>query len=89
MELLGIPSIETLRVSHGRWVEEALRRAELSREPKWTESVAVGGRNFVETVKARLKIRGKGRKISGTEVEASLHEPQDAYDDVLVTKTCI
>ena len=62
MELLGMPSMDALRRSHRMWVEEALARAEQVREAKWTESVAVGSRNFVETVKAKLGIRGKGPK---------------------------
>ncbi len=59
MALLGIPSIEALRRSHNEWVEEALARAERVREGKWTESVAVGSRDFVETMKAKLGIRGR------------------------------
>jgi putative transposase len=82
MDLLNIPSIETLRMAHCRWVEEALARAEQVREAKWTESIAVGNRDFVETVKARLKIRGKGRRVSGTDIESSLREPQASYSDV-------
>ncbi len=78
MELLGIPSIDELRRLHGMWVKEALGRAEQVREAKWTESVAVGSRNFVETVKAKLGIRAKGRRISGIDV-SSLREPQVSY----------
>jgi putative transposase len=79
MRLLGIPSNEALRRSHGAWVEEALARAEQIREVKWTESVAVGSRDFVETVKAKLGIRAKGRRVSGIDGESSLCEPQVSY----------
>ena len=79
--LLGIPSIEALRRSHNEWVEEALARAEQVREGKWTESVAVGSRDFVETIKAKLGIRGKGRRISVRDGESSLREPQASYSD--------
>ena len=67
MELLGIPSIEELRRSHKGWVEEALARPEQVRESKWTESVAVGSRDFVDTIKRKLGVRAKGRRISGTD----------------------
>ena len=81
MGLLGIPSIEALRRSHGAWVEEALARAEQVREGKWTESVAVGSREFVETIKGKLGIRAKGRRISGIDGESSLRQPQAPYSD--------
>ena len=48
-----IPSIDALRRSHKAWVEEALARAEQVRETKWTESVAVGSRSFVQTIKGK------------------------------------
>jgi putative transposase len=81
MDLLGIPSIDALRRSHSAWVEEALARAEQVREGKWTESVAVGSRDFVETIKARLGIRAKGRRISGMDGESCICEPQASYSD--------
>jgi putative transposase len=61
------------------WTEEALARAEQIREGKWTESVAVGSRDFVENVKSKFGIRAKGRKISGMDGESSLREPQVSY----------
>jgi len=80
MELLGIHSTDALRQSHSMWVGEALSRAELVREAKLTESVAVGNRNFVETIKAKLGIRAKGRRISGDDA-STLCEPQVSYND--------
>lgn len=82
MDLLGLASIEALRRSHRAWVEEALARAENLREAKWTESVAVGSRDFVTTIKAKLGIRAKGRRIVGMDDESSLRESQSPYDDV-------
>jgi REP element-mobilizing transposase RayT len=81
MGLLGIPSIEALRRAHSAWVAKALARAEQVRESKWTESVAVGSRDFVETIKAKLGVRAKGRRISGMNGESSLCEPQASYSD--------
>ena len=45
---------------------------------KWTESVAVGSRDFVETIKGRLGGRTKRRRFSGTDLESTLSEPQAA-----------
>jgi len=76
MDLLHIPSIEALQLAHKAWVEEALAKAEQVRESKWTESVAVGSRGFVETIKDKLGVRAKRRRFSGTDDEATLREPQ-------------
>jgi putative transposase len=75
MDLLGIPSIEALRRSHSAWVEQALARAEKVREGKWTESVAVRSRDFVDLIKRGLGVKAKGRRISGMDDESALREP--------------
>jgi REP element-mobilizing transposase RayT len=56
-ELLGADSIEAVRKLRRERIEEALARGEQVRESKWTESVAVGSRSFVETMKAKLGLR--------------------------------
>ena len=76
MDLLGIPSIDALRRLHKTWVEEALARPERVRESKWTESIAVGSRDFVDVIKRGLGVKAKGRRISGMDDESALREPQ-------------
>ncbi len=79
MDLLDIPTIEALQRLHREWVEQALAKAEQVRESKWTESVAVGSRDFVETLKRKLGVRAKRHRFSGTDDEATLREPQAGY----------
>ncbi len=79
--MLGIASIDALQRTHRTWVEEALARAEQVRESKWTESVAVGSRSFVETIKSKLRVRAKRHRVFGTADEATLREPQAGYSD--------
>ena len=81
LELLGADSIEALRRLRGEWVKEAIARNDLVRESKWTESVALGDKGFVETVKAKLGSRAKGRRVSGRENDFTLREPQDLFAD--------
>jgi len=79
MDLLKIPSIEELQRLHEGWIDGALARGELVRESKWTESVAVGSRDFVAGIKNKLGARVKGRRIlatAGTVGETTLCEPQ-------------
>ncbi len=64
MDLLDIPSMDMLQRSHRGWVEESLRVERSARDSKWSESIAVGSKGFVATVKKQLGLRAKGRKIT-------------------------
>jgi hypothetical protein len=57
MELLGMASIEDLPRSDIGCVEEALACPEQVRESKWTESIAVGSRDFVDVTKRGLGVK--------------------------------
>ena len=45
------------------WVEEILKTKNYVRESKWSQSIAVGSKSFVEGIKEKLGIRAKGRKV--------------------------
>jgi putative transposase len=47
--------IETVRF--GKWVEEILKTKNYVRESKWSQSIAVGSKSFVEGIKEKLGIR--------------------------------
>jgi len=76
MDLLDLPSLEILQSSHRTWVEESLKNNTNGRDSKWTESIAVGSKAFVERAKDQLQIRAKGRKILENADECCLREPQ-------------
>ena len=82
MELLGADSIAAMLELRKESVEKALGRNDMVREPRWTESVAVGSRHFAESIKAKLGLRAKGRKVSGMEDEFALREPQSLFGDL-------
>ncbi len=46
---------------------------------KWTKSIAVGSREFVNRVQINLGGRANGRKIQGDEVGYQLREPSETY----------
>lgn len=56
-------------------------KTEGSREPAWSETVAVGGREFVERVKDELGFKALGRKIHERLKPGmnALREPDCAY----------
>jgi len=53
--------------SHKKWVEEILKTKNYVRETKWSQSIAVGCKSFVEGIKEKLGIRANGRKVGGRE----------------------
>jgi putative transposase len=63
MGLLQIQTPADLKAAHRKWIETALKKSKMVRESKWTQSIAVGSKPFIEKMKASLGFRAKGRKI--------------------------
>jgi putative transposase len=80
--LIGSKSYDHLRTSHREWVEEYLGSGPQERQDEWTASVAVGGRSFVEKVKALLGFRVKGRGVVEGNEGYQLRERAGAYNAV-------
>ena len=62
-KLIGVGSYNQLKTRHRGWVEDYLGDGAKNRQDKWTESVAVGNRIFIEKVKSLLGFKAKGRKV--------------------------
>ena len=82
MDLLQLPSLEMLQSAHRSWVEGALATEGGERDSRWTESIAVGRKGFVEGVKEQLGLRAKGRNISQSSGEFNLRETQSYYGNI-------
>ncbi len=80
MDLLYISTVDDLRNSHKKWVEEILKTQNYVRESKWSQSIAVGSKSFVESIKEKLGIRAKGRKVADSKDLYHLREAQAAYN---------
>jgi putative transposase len=63
MGMLDIDSEPALLRMRRNWVDEALAEGPLCRDEKWTHSLAVGGRAFLETMKERLGPKARGKRI--------------------------
>ena len=61
--LLGASTYEHLRRNHKGWVEAYLADGAKGRQDEWTGSVAVGSKFFIESVKAVLGFRTRGRNV--------------------------
>ena len=77
--ILGIQSYDEVKRNHKIWVAEELAADRKQRDEKWTKSIAVGGREFVDSVKHNLGGRANGRKVHGDETVCQLREPSETY----------
>ncbi len=54
MKFLQIDDYEMLKESLHKWVEEELKNRNQVRDSKWTESIGVGDKSFLNTIKEKL-----------------------------------
>jgi putative transposase len=78
MELLGADKYEQAKRDHQGWTAELLNN-ENDRDDKWTKSIAVGSKDFVDKVKSKLGILAKGRNATKTDTGYQLREPATSY----------
>ena len=58
MDLLGVADVPALLARRAEWVDAAIRKGRLDRDPIWTETDAVGSEKFLRSFQAEL-----GRRI--------------------------
>jgi putative transposase len=80
-ELAGFKIYDTFRKSHQELVQEALTNDDLyrQREPQWTESIAVGSKDFIKTIKDALGPLANGRRILENKEGFQLRETMGSY----------
>ena len=80
IDLFDIQSMDEFRKTYSGWVEDALQRgSQRGREPRWTESIAVGSEGFVRETKEKLGIKAMGREVIGADGSYELREPETPY----------
>jgi putative transposase len=86
-ELLGLEDVGRLAGVHREWIETALVERRLAREAVWTESLAVGRREFVERVAEDLGVRARYRQVQGSTGLHVLRDPGARYVRVFGAET--
>jgi putative transposase len=69
-----------LKRSYRDWVEKSVAGRGGNRESRWTESVAVGSKAFVERTKAELGIKAIGREVMEADGVYELREGEVSYN---------
>ena len=65
---------------HAYWVAEALEQETRMRDNKWSESIAVGSKEFIANTKEELGPLFLNRKAAGEAEQYELHDPQEPYN---------
>jgi hypothetical protein len=71
---------KTLSEHHRQWINDALDKNSRQRESRWTESIAVGSKAFIEQTKEQLGFRAKGRSVEALDEVCALREANRDYD---------
>lgn len=77
--LLGLADADSLRDRLREWVNAALVKGKLERQPAWTQSIAVGQREYLNAMGCELKVSHPGRMIEGEGDCLFLREEPSAY----------
>jgi len=80
MELLNIDKIDNLQLVYSQWIEDALEIENNVRETKWSRSIAVGDKTFIENMKKELGHKARYRRAMGEGTEFQLKEDQIPYN---------
>ena len=97
MRLAGFTDYGPFREAHRNWVHAAISEGPSTIRPEWSKAIAVGGLEFVQAVKDRLRAMAIGRHIvSNPKTESyELKETAESYtahfdpkkDDIAHTNT--
>lgn len=82
MESLDVPNAHALQTLHHQWIEEALKSETHLRDTIWSESLAVGSREFVEDFQAGLGAQALHREIESHKTGYCLREPCVGYGNL-------
>ena len=77
--LCGFKQIADFQKAHREWVEAAQGTTAAGREDRWSESVAVGSKRFVDQVKDELGIQAKHRQVTADDEAYTLRESAQPY----------
>ena len=81
-ELMSISEIERFCEIYRNWIDAAIMQGKTSRERRWTESIAVGNKLYVEKVKGHMGYKAIGRKIIENRDSFVLKETQRQYRSI-------
>jgi len=80
LTLSRLHSLTALQHAHCEWVSDELKRDKATfRDQRWTQALAVGQREYIETVQSELGCRASSRECIEQDEGYELREPSGLY----------
>jgi len=79
LQLFGLTGFRQFQNIHNNRIDADLENGQLTREPGWSESIAVGHKQFVHDVQSALCIHGQHRTVQLEDDKFAFKEVQSAY----------
>jgi len=86
LNLVRIKKKEDFIEIYNEWIDSKLDSEEMNRESCWTESIAVGSKNFTNKVRTDLKIKARNSKVVVSGRHFILREGLNSYNVVFSRK---
>jgi putative transposase len=80
-ELVGVATYDQVKQYHKGWLDEYFSDGNNHRDEKWTNSIAVGSKGFIQSVKSLLGALARERKAREAAGAYQLREPSALYGD--------
>jgi len=77
--LSGFSDLQEFQRAHREWVERGVENGLAARHERWSESIAVGSRSFVEKVQNQLGFKAAHRHVTQVQGSYVRREPAAAY----------
>ena len=77
--LLGMDSYELMKFHYRGWIEQLLENEDIQKDEKWTASIGIGSKAFVEKLRSLLIGAAVGRKVRRAGEGYELREPETPY----------
>jgi len=84
--LFGFDSLHEFQKHHKIWIDDAVKNDRLEKDSKWSESIAVGRKSYVEAVHKKLGIKAKARKVEPVKESYLIREPVASYSTLFEGK---
>ncbi|WP_322522208.1 transposase [Guyparkeria halophila] len=78
-QTLGMEGTSQFRTIHREWVEQALADDRMQRDPRWSGSLAVGSKPFMEEVRRQMGPQVYTRRTESDRETTSLHDSSGTY----------
>ena len=80
VQLFNLNTVDELKTQYNQWLENRRYDGFLAHDDKWSQSIAVGSKSFIDEVSGKLGKKVKYREMVGKDDSYILREPNSDYN---------